>query len=526
LRGSGIHGTTAGREKAGESTDVAIVGAGPVGLMLAGELRRAGVDVVVLERLTEPVHWPRSLFVQNRSIEVLAQRGLDWFADAPRWHNYNFGFLHLSRLRDDSDFVPRYAPQHRFEELLEERAGAMGAEIRRGHEIVGLVQDGAGVTARVRADTGQYDLHAAYLVGCDGGRSTVRKLAGIDFPGTASTVSGITAWVSVAADQFPGGVHADIHPSGIVAVARLEPGLFRATTIEFGTGLPDRETEVSTEEMIAAARRIAGVDLAVEETHWISRFGNATRLAADYRRGRVLLAGDAAHIHFASAAQGLNTGVQDAVNLGWKLAGELAGWAPPGLLDSYHQERHPVGRRVCMYSQAQVALYHPLDEVAPLRELLAELFGIEDVSRFLLELSTGTGIRYPFEAVAHPLLGRRVPDAPLVGSDGAGTIFEALRLGHGVVLDLGGGGSAAGGDVRDTAGGWADRVAVVRAEPVAELEAKVLLVRPDGYVSFADADGGDRGGLRRALTTWFGAPNPPAPGDGAAGVVRAGSSGG
>ena len=522
----GVHRAGAGQDEPAESTSVVIVGAGPVGLMLAGELRRAGVEVVVLERLAEPVRWPRSLFVQNRSMEVLAQRGLDWFADAPRWHNYNFGFLHLSRLRDDADFVPRYAPQHRFEELLEERAGRMGAAIRRGHEIVGLTQDGDGVLARVRTDTAEYDLRAAYLVGCDGGRSTVRRLAGIAFPGTAATVSGITAWVSVKEDQFPSGVHADIHPTGIVAVARLEPGLFRATTIEFGTELPDREAEVTTEEMAAAARRIAGVDLAVEQTHWISRFGNATRLTTDYRLGQMLLAGDAAHIHFASAAQGLNTGIQDAVNLGWKLAGEIAGWAPPGLLDSYHRERHPIGRRVCMYSQAQVALYHPLEEVAPLRELLAELFGMEEVSRFLLELSTGTGIRYPFEAAAHPLLGRRVPDARLARSDGAGTIFETLHDGRGVVLDLTEDRSGAGG--ADGAGGWADRVAVVRAEPVPDLAAKVLLVRPDGYVAFADADGSDHDGLRRALTTWFGAPNLPVSGAGvpAPGAVRAGSSGG
>ncbi|MEV4314718.1 FAD-dependent monooxygenase, partial [Actinocrispum sp. NPDC049592] len=473
------------------SAPVVIAGAGPVGLMLAGELRRADIDVVVIERLEQRVPWPRSLFIQNRSMEVLAQRGLDWFADSPRWVNYNFGFLHLGRLRDDTEFVPRYGPQHKFEELLEGRALQMGTDLRRGHEVIGLDQDADGVTVRIRGTDGEYSLRAAYLVGCDGGRSNVRKLAGIDFPGTPSTLSGITAWISLTEDQFPSGVKAEIHENGIFAVAQLEPGLFRATTIEFGTGLPGRDLEVTAEELRETAQRIAGIDLKVGDVHWISRFGNATRVAAEYRKGRVLLAGDAAHIHFASAAQGLNTGIQDAVNLGWKIAADIQGWAPPGLLDTYHTERHPVGERVCMYSQAQVALYHPVEKVGPLRELLSELFQLEDVSRFLLELSTGLGIKYPAEC-EHPLAGQRMPDAQLAGSTGPATVFETLQPGMGVLLDLTGGAVV-------LPEGWSDRVLKVSADPVAELDADVVLVRPDGYVMHVGREGDAEtcGGLRR-----------------------------
>jgi bifunctional hydroxylase/dehydrase len=496
---------------------VVIAGAGPVGLMLAGELRRAGIETVVVERLVEPVRWPRSLFIQNRSMEVLDQRGLDWFSESPRWRNYNFGFLNLGRLRDDSEFVPRYAPQHEFERLLEERAADLGAEIRRGHEVVAVDQDVDGVTVGIRAGSEDYRLRAAYLVGCDGGRSSVRKLAGIDFPGTSSTLSGITAWLSLNGEQFPGGVQADIHPTGIFAIAQLEPGLFRATTIEFDTE-PDRATEVTVEELRDAGRRIAGIDLDVNEVHWISRFGNATRIAARYRAGRVLLAGDAAHIHFASAAQGLNTGVQDAVNLGWKLAAAVQGWAPPGLLDTYHDERHPIGERVCMYSQAQVALYHPLDEVGPLRALLDELFQLEDVSRHLLELSTGVGIRYRMAgdrdaADRHPLLGCRMPDVALTSADGPRTVFEALREGRGVVLVADGAGRPA------ELSGWQDRLAV-HSVAEAALGASVVLVRPDGYVAYVDPAGVDHDGLRSALARWFGEP----PHSGAAVAINASPS--
>jgi bifunctional hydroxylase/dehydrase len=551
---------------------VVIAGGGPVGLMLAGELRLAGVPVIVLERLVERVGWARSLFVQNRTVEVLRQRGLDWFGDSPRWVNYNFGFLNLRRLQNDRDFVPFYAPQHKFEELLEERAVKLGADVRRGHTVSAIAQDASGVQVQVDTATESYWLPAAYVVGCDGGRSTVRKLAGIDFPGTDSTVSGITAWVTLTEEQFPKGVFADIYPTGIVSIAQLEPGMYRATSIDFETPLPPRDVPATLPEFKERIRDISGIDMKIDEVKWISRFGNATRLAAQYRQGRVLLAGDAAHIHFASAAQGLNTGIQDAVNLGWKLAAEVNGWAPPGLLDSYHAERHPVGRRVCMFSQAQVSLYHPLDRVGPLRELLGGLLQQEEVSRHMLGLATGVDIHYPMPttpptpaaapgttpatapaapaAVDHPLVGRRIPDAPLVGCPETPTVFSTLRDGRGVLLDLRGaktgetptsgtvtseapiGGTATseaatGGtatssgtatDETPTRGtatdetvtassqgqGIHERVDVVHAEPVPEYEAARLLVRPDGYVAFADADGTDEEGLRAALITWFG----------------------
>lgn len=488
---------------------VVIAGAGPVGLMLAAELRLADVPAIVIEPLTDPVQWARSLFLQNRSVEVLRQRGLDWFSDSPRWVSYNFGFLSMKRLANDAEFVPFYAPQHEFEGLLGERATALGTQLRRGHRVTGVRQDDQGVDVEIASPDGSYELRAAYLVGCDGGRSSVRKLAGIPFPGTASTLSGITAWVTLTEDQFQTGIQAEIYPTGIFAIARMESraGLYRATTIEFETELPDRDTEVPIDELVEAARRIAGVDIKIASAPWVSRFGNATRVAAKYRHGRVLLAGDAAHIHFASAAQGLNTGIQDAVNLGWKLAAEVNGWAPAGLLDSYHDERHPVGERVCMFSQAQVALYHPIATVTPLRQVISELLQQEDVSRHMLELATGMGIHYPAMASvaghrdAHPLIGRRIPNVPLVGSDGAATVFEALRAGQGALIDLTGGMVA-----RNVSFGWDGRVPVVTAEAAPGLDAAVALVRPDGYVAYADRDGADDEVLVKVLTRWFGAP--------------------
>ncbi|WP_433728972.1 FAD-dependent monooxygenase [Actinoplanes sp. CA-051413] len=498
---------------------VIIVGAGPTGLMLAGELRVAGVPVVVLDTLPEAVPFSRSLFVQNRTVEALRMRGLDWFADAPRWLRYNFGFLNLPRLRDDSEFVPRHAPQQEFERLLAERAEQLGVDVRRGHEVVGLVQDEAAAHVTVRSAAGTYQLSAPFVVGCDGGRSTVRKLAAVDFPGTASTLHGITSYLSLPDNRLPDGPQAAIHPGGIVAIAELEPGRFRATCIEFDRAMPDRDTPPTLDDLLTGVRRVSGQELAVTEAHWISRFGNATRLAANYRQGRVLLAGDAAHIHFASAAQGLNTGIQDAVNLGWKLAAEVNGWAPEDLLDSYHRERHPVGARVCMYSQAQVAMYHPVDKVAPLRGLFGKLMTLDSVRDHLLGLATGMDIRYPDDTGAgHPSVGLRMPDAPLTTAAGATTIYGGLHDGAGLLLDLTGRDDEGAG-----ADGWADRVRHVRAEPVATVEARRVLVRPDGYVAYAEAGEPDDDALRAALTRWFGQPRA---GSIARGGVTAGSSAG
>jgi bifunctional hydroxylase/dehydrase len=490
------------------SRTVIVVGAGPAGLMLACELGLKGVDTLLVERDADPIAWSRSQVIQMRSLEVLRQRDMDWFSDFPPYSAYNFGFLELAKLNRDPKIIPLHVPQRLVEQRLEERARELGVEIRRGHELVGVTQDGAGVTATVATTAERYEVRADYLVGCDGGRSAVRKLADIGFPGTESTLYGITGDIDevngrFVDDRYPEGIKPRIYPGGLFAAQSFEPGLYRATSIEFESKLPSREVPATREEMLASIRRVAGLDLKIDKFRYVARFGNATRVAETYRVGRVFLAGDAAHIHFPSAGQGLNTSIQDAVNLGWKLAATVQGWAPPDLLDTYHAERHPVGQRICMYSQAQVALYHPLDRVGPLRELFSELIlNFPPVRQLLLDLSTGAGVRYsmPYGGEgSHALLGGRFPEVGLV-VPGEGEVSSAglLRSGSGVLLHLSG-----SVPVPDVAG-WGGRVRVVVAEPVRDVGVVSVLLRPDGYVAFVDGDGSGGAGLREALTTWFG----------------------
>ncbi|HEY3870271.1 MAG TPA: FAD-dependent monooxygenase [Actinocrinis sp.] len=486
---------------------VIIAGGGPAGLMLACELRLAGVEAVVLEERPEPIPWSRSMALHTRSIEALRQRGFDFFEGARPWSSYNFGFLELTRILDDPAQIPLLVPQLDVERALEARARETGADIRPGHQVVGLVQDEHGVEVEVRTATGDYRIRGDYLAGCDGGRSAVRKLAGIEFPGTASRVHGVTADVEFAS-EVPSEINARLYPAGLFASGEFEPGVHRVTSIEFDVQPPGREVPMTIDEVRESARRVAGVELDIRKVRWVARFGDATRQATAYRSGRVFLAGDAAHIHFPSAGQGLNTSIQDALNLGWKLAGAIKGWGGSALLDTYHAERHPIGARVCMYSSAQVALYHPLDKVGPLRELFSELLRLKQVSTHLLGLSTGLGLRYPMEypgiartEAPHPLLGGRAPDVKLAKDGGVTSVAATLQSGRGVLLDLTGSDT-----VGAVAAGWSDRVDTVAAQPVEDLDAAVVLIRPDGYVAHADRDGRDVEGLRAALSWWFGAP--------------------
>ncbi|MET9353997.1 FAD-dependent monooxygenase [Streptomyces sp. NPDC006617] len=494
------------------SRTVVIAGGGPVGLMLASELSLAGIQAVAIERFPEPSDYSRSLTLHARTAEVLAQRGLNRFSEYPRVASYNFGLIELQDYIDDDSLLPLMVPQRDIERLLEERALELGADIRRGEEVVGFAQDADGVTVTVRpADGPEYQITGAFLVGCDGGSSTVRKLAGIGFPGTVSTADGLTADVITPEDveEF---FHPTICQPGMYASIPLRPGLHRVTVFEFGVPKTSKDIPPTVEEFQAKFRTCAGRDLgilATGEVRHLSRVGNATRLADAYRKGRVFLAGDACHIHLPISGQGLNTGVQDALNLGWKLAAELNGWAPAGLLDTYHTERRPVGERLCWSTSAQDGLLFPLDEVEPLRELFTELVKMDVVNKHLMSVLNGLGVKYSTaapdgtaEVPAHPLVGARVPTGRLTTADGDITIAETLHTARGVLLVL--------GDQKpqeELITGWSDRVDVVRAEPAAEVGASTLLVRPDGYVAHADENGVDGTALRHALRTWFGEPS-------------------
>jgi 2-polyprenyl-6-methoxyphenol hydroxylase-like FAD-dependent oxidoreductase len=479
---------------------VVIAGGGPTGLLLACELGLAGVDAIVIERALQPPRESRGLAFHARSVDILEQRGLkSRLGD----HIPTFDRNHFALFWVDMTALgvsPMYImPQWRVEEVLEERARELGVPVRRGHEVIAVDAGPGEVTVAVRGDGGEYDLRADYLVGADGGRSTVRKAAGFAFPGTGASFYGILADVAEFEENRER-VEVGLWSGGAFGEVQLAPDRLRLMTTEFDYEAPPDDVPVTIGELTASIERISGKRMRIGAPRWLSRFSDTTRQAERYRQGRVFLAGDAAHVFYPIGGQGLNTGIQDAFNLGWKLAAEINGWAPPGLLDSYHDERHPVGRAVCVNTRAQLALMYPLDAVGPLRELFGELLKMKEVSSYLLEMVAGSSIRYPmpYEAgpLDHPLAGLALRNVPAA-------LTGALQPGRGVVYDLSGG-TADLGDLS----GWAGRVDVVTAPPVPELDAAVLLARPDGHVAWADATGKDADGLGEAVTTWFGAPGP------------------
>ncbi|MFF4169581.1 rifampin monooxygenase [Streptomyces sp. NPDC001744] len=474
--------------------DVIVVGAGPTGLMLAAELRLGGVDVVVLERLAEPTRESRGRGLHTRSVEMMDQRGLlDRFLAAGEKFRVGGLFGGITAPWPDSlDTAHPYGlavSQPATERLLNARALELGAEVRRGCEVVGLARDEDGVDVALADGT---RLRSRYLVGCDGGRSTVRGLAGIGFPGEPATVE--TLLGDMEATEDPAVIAAAVEEVrrtqlrfGAVPDVDGHKGLYRIVVPADGVA-EDRTAPPTLDEFRERLRHFAGTDFGVRAPRWLSRFGDATRQAERYRSGRVLLAGDAAHIHPPTGGQGLNLGVQDAFNLGWKLAAEVGGRAPDGLLDSYHTERHPVGAAVLDNTRAQITLLGTGPGATALRGLFSELMAFEEVNRYVTGMITAVEVRYDV-GEGHELLGRRMRDVRL----GRGRLYELTHGARGLLLDRTG---------RFSAEGWADRVDhVVDAE--AELDVPAVLLRPDGHVVWV---GDGRCGPDEALARWFGAP--------------------
>ena len=482
---------------------VVIAGGGPTGMMLAGELALAGVDVAIVEpRASADLESSRAGGLHARTIEVFDQRGIvDRFLSQGR--TAQVVAFNMTPL-DISDFPTRHPYglalfQNHIERIMAEWIDELPVTIYREREVTGFAQDDSGVD--VALSDGR-SLRAQYLVGCDGGRSLVRKVAGIDFPGWDPTTSWIIAEVEMA-DEPELGFHRD--ELGIHAMNRLENGDTVRLVLTEATIGP--ATEPTLRDLSAALVAVYGTDFGAHSPHWISRFTDLTRQAAAYRDRRVLLAGDAAHVHPPVGGQGLNIGVQDAVNLGWKLAQVVKGASPDTLLDTYHAERHPVAARVLRNTMAQMALRRTDDRTKALGEIVAELFTADEPRRRMAAEMSGLGVYYDL-GEGHPLLGRRVPDLDLRTDDGPTRVFALLHDARPVFVNLDGGRSP---DIAP----WADRVRsiVARYDGPWELPAigsvrapTAVLIRPDGYVVWV----GERSelGLTEALTKWFGEPAP------------------
>jgi len=498
--------------------DVVISGAGPNGLMVACELALAGVHPVVLERLLAPSDEPKANGMVGQVVRMLDMRGLYQSftgSDEPPKPMYEWIFsgmrVPLFGMRENPMYgLPMQQP--RLVRLLAERARELGVDVRWGHELTGVQTDAGGATVSVSSPGGDYTLEATYLVGADGGRSTVRKLAGIDFPGHTSNTVARIAHVTVPDEirSANGGLdvpgfgtlpwgHNRLDNGGFI-FAEMERGRPMVGTIEFDQQPEDSEP-ITLDELRDSARRVLGVDLPIgpppgDGPHALRRIaGQNTRQANRYRAGNVFLVGDSAHVHSAMGGPGLNLGMQDAMNLGWKLAAAVNGWAPADLLDTYHGERFPVGERVMMQSMSQTALFGPGSEIAALRELFKELLQLPSVAEHMAHLLAGSDVRYDV-GDDHRLAGRLAPDLTL---DDGRRISDLLHRGRPVLLDL------SGRPVRDVASGWTDRVDVV-VGAIDDVEVCAMLIRPDGYVAWAadTFESADEDRLLTALQRWFG----------------------
>ncbi|MFD8509050.1 rifampin monooxygenase [Streptomyces sp. NPDC059687] len=479
-----------GADRAPLMFDVIVAGCGPTGAMLAAELRLHDVRVLVVEKETEPAPFVRIVGLHIRSLELMAMRGL---LDRLRAHGRQRpagGFFAAINKPAPKNLDSAHAyllgiPQPVLVRLLEEHAIHLGAQVRRGCAVAGVRQDDEGVS--VELANGE-QLRSRYLVGCDGARSTVRKLLGVGFPGEPSR-----------SHTLMGEMEVGVPPEEIAAkVSEIGKRNRRLWLRPVGTGVysvvvpaanvGDRAQPPTLEDFRQQLRAVAGTDFGVHSPRWLSRFGDATRLAERYRVGRVLLAGDAAHIHPPTGGQGVNLGVQDAFNLGWKLAAQIRGWAPDTLLDTYHAERRPVAQDVLDNTRAQEELHSTEPGPQAVRRLLTELMDFDEVNRHLIEKITAIGVRYDF-GEGPDLLGRRLRDIDVK----QGRLYDLLHRGRGLLLDRTG---------HLSPGGFSDRVDHL-ADPTAALDAPGVLLRPDGHVAWI---GDDQQDLDNHLCRWFGKP--------------------